>query len=241
MIDSIIVSPVTHMIVGTAVLLTNLLFLFTVSYLAWKKHAPSPFAKATFILFQLALIVQTLIGIKLLDQGLGVLQLYIHYLGGLAPLAFCLVYYWLPTRGALRQGRNLAIVALTSFLFVFLTFVVGSMADIGLESAESPPPIAQVTPLVGNPTRGKTLYDAYGAGAHGTNGEGVSGLGVPLKTSQFIADHTDSELVTFLRRGRDSNAPDNASGILMPPNGGIPNATDQDLYDIVAYLRTLQE
>ncbi|PID87022.1 MAG: hypothetical protein CSB13_01520 [Chloroflexi bacterium] len=240
MIDSIIVSPVTHMIVGTIVLLTNLFFLFVVGRLAWKKHTLSPLANATFILFQLALITQTLVGIKLLDQGLGVLQLYIHYLGGAASLAFCLLYYWLPTRDELKQSRRLAVVAVASFLFVFLTFVVGSIADVSLDSAESPQPITQITSLTGDPVRGKTLYDAYGAGAHGISGEGVAGLGTSLNNAnQFIADHTDAELVHFLRTGRDPNDPDNVSGTLMPPNGGIPNATDQDLYDIVAYLRTL--
>lgn len=241
MIDNIIVSPMTHLIVGTFVLLTSLLFLLVIGRLALKKHALSPFAKATFILFQVALIIQTLIGIKLLDQGLGVLQLYIHYLGGLAPFAFCLLYYWLPTKDEFKQCRRLAIVALVSFLFVFLTFVVGSIADVGLDSVESSPSTAQITTLIGDPVRGKTLYDTYGAGAHGTSGEGVAGLGSPLIANKFIADNTDTELVIFLRSGRDSSEPDNVSGVLMPPNGGIPNATDQDLFDIVAYLRTLQE
>lgn len=241
MIDSIIVSPMTHMIVGTAVLFSNLLFLIIVGRLAWKKHTISSIGKASFILFQVVLAVQILIGIKLLDQGLGVLQLYIHYLGGLAPLGFCLLYYWLPTKNEHIQSRRLATVAIASFLFVFLTFAVGSMADIGLESVEITSATTQPASLIGNPVRGKALFEAYGAGAHGTNGEGVTGLGVALSTSQFIADQTDAELVAFLRAGRDPNAPENSSGVLMPPNGGIPNATDQDLYDVVAYLRTLQE
>lgn len=240
MIDSIIVSPMTHMAVGTAVLLSSLLFLIVVGRLAWKKHAVSSIGKAAFILFQVVLAVQILIGIKLLDQGLGVLQLYIHYLGGLAPLGFSLLYYWLPTKNDSVQSRRLATVAVASFLFVLLTFAVGSMADIGFESVEITPSTTQSTPLTGDSIRGKALYDAYGAGAHGTNGEGVTGLGVALSSNQFIADHTDAELVAFLRAGRNSSAPENASGVLMPPNGGIPNATDQDLYDIVAYLRTLQ-
>ncbi len=174
MIDSIIVSPMTHMIVGTVVLLSNLLFLIVIGRSAWKKHAISSIGKASFILFQVVLSVQILIGIKLLDQGLGVLQLYIHYLGGLAPLGFSLLFYWLPIKSDPVQSRRLATVAVASFLFVFLTFAVGSTAEIGFESAETTSSTTQSTPLAGNPARGKALFHAYGAGAHGTNGEGVT-------------------------------------------------------------------
>ena len=238
MIDSIIVSPVVHLTVGSFVLLTNFIFLLVVGRLAWQKRGPSSISKIAFVLFQASLMVQALVGIKLLDQGLGVLQLYIHYLGGLAPLAFCLLFYWLPATTEIKRTRRLVGVAATSFLFVLLTFAVGSMATIGIESSIE---VVQDGQTVGDPVRGKELYIAYGAGAHGVEGEGVAGLGPALNTSTFIASHTDSELVEFLRAGRAPDAADNGSGVMMPPNGSIANATDQDLLDVVAYLRTLQE
>lgn len=126
MIDSIFVAPAVHMAVGSLVLLTNLVFLMTVAWLVWQKKELSPLAGFFFILFQATLMLQVLIGIKLLDQGLGQLQLYIHYLGGLAPLAFCLIYYWLPTPKGMTKNRRLLVVAIASFFFVLLTFFVGS-------------------------------------------------------------------------------------------------------------------
>ncbi|GJM41529.1 MAG: hypothetical protein DHS20C20_18110 [Ardenticatenaceae bacterium] len=127
MIDSIFVAPAVHMAVGSLVLLTNLIFLITVAWLVWQKKEFSPLAGFFFVLFQAALMLQALIGIKLLDQGLGHLQLYIHYLGGLAPLAFCLIYYWLPTPEGTAKNRRLLVIAIASFFFVLLTFAVGSM------------------------------------------------------------------------------------------------------------------
>ena len=82
------------------------------------------FGNAVFIVCQAVLMIQALIGIKLLDQGLGILQLYIHYLGGLAPLAFFLVYYWLPVR--LRQARWTGmLVSGASLLFASMAFFIG--------------------------------------------------------------------------------------------------------------------
>lgn len=138
MIDNLIISPAVHMAVGTFVLLSNLIFLLVVARLAWQKKSASTLAKGTFILFQLALMLQALVGIKLLDQGLGFLQLYIHYLGALAPLAFCLIFYWLPTVEGSARSRRLLVVAVTSFVFVFLTFVVGSMATADTKAAVTP-------------------------------------------------------------------------------------------------------
>ncbi|MBX3015115.1 MAG: hypothetical protein KF832_26590 [Caldilineaceae bacterium] len=132
MIDSIIVPPLVHLSVGTAVLLSNGILFAITAWLAFKKLPLTRVAQGLFILFQLILMVQTLIGIKLLDQGLGVLQLYIHYLGGLAPLFFCLLFYWLtPRKNAIVQSRSVAIVAGVSLFFVVLTFAVGRMYVAG--------------------------------------------------------------------------------------------------------------
>jgi len=48
-------------------------------------------------------------------------------------------------------------------------------------------------------------------------------------------------MVDFLREGRRANHPENTTGIDMPPRGGNPSLTDQDLADITAYLRQIQE
>jgi len=52
---------------------------------------------------------------------------------------------------------------------------------------------------------------------------------------------SDAELVEFIKMGRSVGDPANTTGVDMPPKGGSPSLSDQDIYDIVAYLRTLEE
>lgn len=127
MIDQIAVSPVFHIVTGSLALVVNLLLLIVAGRLALKKLPFTPLAQGVFILFTLVLLTQALIGVKLLDQGLGVLQLFIHYVGGLAPLAFIIILSWLPDRGPIVRSRRVAWLAALSALFVGLTFGVGSM------------------------------------------------------------------------------------------------------------------
>jgi len=68
----------------------------------------------------------------------------------------------------------------------------------------------------------------------------VPGFGASFYGNTFIQNHTDDELVEFIKEGRANDAPDNESGIAMPPYGGNTRLTDEDLSDIVAFLRTLQ-
>jgi hypothetical protein len=126
MIDSFIVPPFVHMIIGTVVLATSFLALVVAAVAVWKKQPLTRTSHLVFVLFQLSLMVQILIGIKLLDQGLGPLQLYIHYIGGLAPMAFWLFYYWLPAGTGMTQSRRAATVSVLSFAFVLMTFAIGS-------------------------------------------------------------------------------------------------------------------
>ena len=115
------------MMVGAVVLLTGLAAMVVAVRAAMKRQPAGRNGNLLFILFQLALMVQVLIGIKLLDQGLGPLQLFVHYLGGLAPMGFVLLYYWLRPAGGVGQGRRAAVVTVASFVFVLMTFTIGSM------------------------------------------------------------------------------------------------------------------
>ncbi len=69
---------------------------------------------------------------------------------------------------------------------------------------------------------------------------GLPGLGKSLVASDFIGGMSDADLVAFITEGRPADHPDNEAGVAMPPKGGNPALTDQDLLDIVAYLNTLQ-
>jgi hypothetical protein len=127
MIDRIGVSPTVHLWVGVAVLVTTLAsFLVAMLYVLRKQSMPA-WTKALLIATQLVLMAQALLGIKLLDQGSGTVQLYIHYLGGLGPLLFFMLMYWFPVKDGLKQTRVAALVAGAAFTFAFMAFTIGSM------------------------------------------------------------------------------------------------------------------
>lgn len=235
MIDSIIVPSSIHLTLGIFVLASNALVLLISGWLAYKRQPLNRWVSATFILFQLVLMVQVLLGIKLLDQGLGILQLYIHYLGGLAPLFFCLLFYWIsPGKDLIVRNRWVLIVSALALFFTLLTFTVGRIyvADGFATEAETS------SGALGAAERGGDLYITC-AGCHGADGEGVDGVGVALDQSEFVRTQSDDELVAYIIAGRAADAADNRSGVAMPAWGGNPSLSEENLYDIVAFLRTL--
>lgn len=127
MIDQIGVSPTAHLFVGMGVLLATLAsFVITIVFVLRRQSLPR-WSKPVLIITQLVLMVQALIGIKLLDQGSGTVQLYIHYLGGLGPLLFFMLMYWFPAKEPLRQARVAALVTGAAFVFAFMAFTIGEM------------------------------------------------------------------------------------------------------------------
>ena len=88
--------------------------------------------------------------------------------------------------------------------------------------------------------RGQILYRESCQTCHAPDGTGVPGLGNSMVDNEFIQSHTDEELITLIKVGRPASDPENLTGVDMLPYGGNPSLSDQDLQDIVAYLRTLQ-
>lgn len=95
-------------------------------------------------------------------------------------------------------------------------------------------------PPVGNAVRGKKLFAENCAMCHGNHGQGVTLVGQDLQTSKFVFSRPAAKVVAFIKHGRSVTNPLNRRHIAMPPFGGNANLTNQDLYDIVAYLRKLQ-
>jgi disulfide bond formation protein DsbB len=86
--------------------------------------------------------------------------------------------------------------------------------------------------------RGVQLYRESCAACHGINAEGVVNLGNQLAGSDYLNSKTDAELLAMIREGRELNHPENTTGLVMPPNGGRPDLSDQDILAIIAYLRS---
>jgi mono/diheme cytochrome c family protein len=93
----------------------------------------------------------------------------------------------------------------------------------------------------GDPQQGEVLYNQACIACHGEAGVGIEGLGKPFPTSDFIRTHSDQELLDFIKQGRPVGHPDNTTGVDMPPKGGNPALSDEDILDIIAYIRTLQD
>lgn len=97
-------------------------------------------------------------------------------------------------------------------------------------------PVSVAPPDAGH---GQELFGNTCTACHGSDARGIAGLGKDLTESTFADDLTDAELVTFIIEGRPAGDPLNTTGVDMLPRGGNSDLSDQDLFDIVAYLRTL--
>jgi mono/diheme cytochrome c family protein len=85
------------------------------------------------------------------------------------------------------------------------------------------------------------LFQGTCAACHGPDAKGLPTLGKDLTTSEFAKEKTDQELLAFIKVGRPVSDPLNTTNVDMPPKGGNPALSDQDLLNIIAYVRTLEE
>lgn len=128
-------------------------------------------------------------------------------------------------------------------LLIVLVVALVAAACGGSDSSDTTAAAAADTTAAagsGDATHGEELYQGTCAACHGADATGIDGLGKDLHDNEFTNSLTDPELITFLEVGRPASDPLNTTGVDMPPKGGNPALTDQDLQDIVAYLRTLQ-
>jgi disulfide bond formation protein DsbB len=123
------------------------------------------------------------------------------------------------------------------FLPIIFTLTLTLAACTGGGSQET---AAQPTPR-GDAAQGEELFAKTCAACHGPEGKGIEGLGRDMTSSEFIAEKSDEELVEFIKVGRRPGDPLNTTGVDMPPKGGNPSLADDDLYDIVAFIRTVHE
>ncbi len=103
---------------------------------------------------------------------------------------------------------------------------------------------AQTVAVALDPTKvkaGENSFQTTCSACHGFNAMGIPGLGKTLIGSEFVNSQTDDQLVAFLQVGRAVTDPLNTTGVMMPARGGNPNFTDDKLYEIVAYIRSLNE
>ena len=131
-------------------------------------------------------------------------------------------------------------------IFIFLAYQCGENKSKYNTAQENEPQTEsqennKVTATIGNTMEGKTYYDQTCAACHGMNGKGLPKLGKDLTTSTFIAEEKDAQLLAFVKKGRLPSDPLNTTGVAMPPKGGNPALTDQQLMDIISYIRQIHQ
>jgi hypothetical protein len=126
MIDELWVPTWVHLTLGTAVLVATLASLVAALVHRLRRRELPQWVLGLFIVTQVIVAAQLLLGIKLLDQGLGPMQLYVHYLGGTGVLFFYLLFYWLPAPMR-RAGWTATTLTGLAFAFALMTFTIGEM------------------------------------------------------------------------------------------------------------------
>jgi mono/diheme cytochrome c family protein len=132
--------------------------------------------------------------------------------------------------GGMRLVKGFKVSALVALAIpaMFALTAITTLAD-----ASPSPTVA----LPGDPTRGAALYGANCATCHGANLEG--GIGAVLNPIDKLPGVTSSLdpafLIQIITNGRQPQGGDPKS-IPMPPKGGNPNLTDQDIKDLAAYI-----
>ena len=86
--------------------------------------------------------------------------------------------------------------------------------------------------------KGEKLFQRTCATCHGADGHGMPKLGKDLHNNQFTKNLSDEEMLEFIVKGRPAWHEDNTQGVDMPPRGGNPALTDEDILAIIAFQRT---
>ena len=88
---------------------------------------------------------------------------------------------------------------------------------------------------------GGEIFASTCSACHGPDAKGLPNLGKDLTTSEYVRDNDDEALLLLLVEGRPSGHELNTTGVDMPPRGGNPSLSDDDLKTVVAYLRSINE
>lgn len=130
------------------------------------------------------------------------------------------------------RRRTIVIVCLLLTLSLALAACGGGAGPAATSAPAGP---------VGDASKGAEKFAGTCAACHGPDATGITGLGKDLTTSEFVKGKSDADLLAFVKVGRPSSDPANTTGVDMPPKGGNAVLTDQDLADIIAYIRTLEK
>ena len=140
--------------------------------------------------------------------------------------------------------KNKTLMCATALVVSAMLAACGSSAPAATATPAGPKVSAEAQKFValkGDPVNGQAKYATTCIACHGPDAKGMPNLGKDMTTSAFLKGLPDAEVVLFLTKGRPSSDPLNTTKVDMPPRGGNPSLKDQDLADIISWVRTLQK
>ncbi|MCC6455159.1 MAG: disulfide bond formation protein B [Caldilineaceae bacterium] len=157
-------------------------------------------------------------------------------------VAFVLIYQFDPLRRASTltlttpvTGEMTPVTAVSSAVNSTVASAVASSAAITTSAALTD--TARATGAV-DEGAGAQLYGEVCAACHGAEAQGVPNLGTSLAESAIIHGQSEADALAFIRAGRAADDPANTTGIIMPPSGGRPDLSDDQILAIISYLHT---
>jgi mono/diheme cytochrome c family protein len=84
------------------------------------------------------------------------------------------------------------------------------------------------------PATATQLFIDHCAACHGEDARGIKDQGADLIASKLMKASSDSDIIDFLKTGRQPDAPDSTMKLLMP---AFDYLTDDELAQIIAFTR----
>jgi disulfide bond formation protein DsbB len=111
----------------------------------------------------------------------------------------------------------------------FILTALSTLADTSPSPAST---ASGATTLPGDPAKGQTLFSQNCATCHGASLEGGIGPALnPIEKLPGVANPLDpAYLIGIITNGKTEN------GRIMPPKGGNPNLSEQDVKDLAAFI-----
>ena len=136
-------------------------------------------------------------------------------------------------------GPMIAAAALVAVLAIVTVW--GAFAGAGASRYGAAAPVIPAGLDAAAVTRGKAAFMSTCIACHGEHGEAKPGLGKDLGPAEFFTGRTAQAAGNSLMGGRGPSDPLNTTGVQMPPKGGNPALSNDDLADIVAFVRSLKQ
>lgn len=130
------------------------------------------------------------------------------------------------------MNRNMTLMALASVVILALVGCSGGGSSKGGDDSKP----------FGDAAKGKEIFASTCVSCHGPDAKGMPGLGKNLvQPSEWMKKQSNEQLLELIKSGRLASDPVNTTKVDMPAKGGNLALMDEDLKNVVAYIRSIQK